>query len=576
MKGMRRKIALLLAIVMLFSEGTMNSVLAKDMQSIHEREAEDAVEKNEISEEVTGEIENNVSDEVLQEEEVEENLKQQEEINSIVGNSEDKSEAEPQKEETDEAEEPITEGDLKESSEEISEQRLNYIYVESPYLETPGTQNIVVSWGDGTEGIEDMTLMLRKEDGTQEEWKSVKNVGHLYLFSKKFSEDITTEYEAIKVKFIQAGVNREYDLNEISEISTNFGVNKEYSGYSANKQLLGGEGRDTETNVELETNVVSFDENGKIQSEYSIEDALAKAASDLPTVAEEKNQSKTVVVLDPGHDKTHSGASGNGLKEHVLTLKIAEYAKKKLETYDDVEVYMTRDTEECAFPGSTASSCLDRRVEFAAEKKASIFVSFHLNSSDNSSAKGAEIIHPNKNWKPQVGEEGEKLAQLIQKELVALGLKDRDIYSKNTKIDEYEDGSKQDWYGIPRYCKEKGFPGIIVEHAFISNKDDASNFLKTEAGLKKLGEADAIGIINYINTKQETEDLNGWKIQDGKWFYYENGKKVVGSKKIDGSWYYFDEDGVMFDSGWRKDGDYTYYYNSNGTLARGTKKIDGS
>ena len=579
MKGMRRKIALLLAIAMLFSEGMMKSVLAEDLQPTH-KEVESVEEKNETSEEQAGEIENNISDEILQEEEKAEQqeAEHQEDTNNDNEIPVDELIIEPQKEEVEmsETEETETEDAMEESVEVISEQRLNYIYVESPYLKTPGTQNIVVSWGDGTEGISDMTLLLQKEDGTQEEWKSVKNVGHLYLFSKKFSSNITTEYEVTKVKLTQAGVTREYNLQNINEVSTNFGVNKEYKGYSTNKQLLGEEERTSETGVELETNVVSFDANGKIQSENNIEDALEEAARDLPSLLEEKSQSKTVVVLDPGHDKKHPGASGNKLKEHVLTLKIAEYAKKKLETYDDVEVYMTRDTEECAFPGSTTSSCLEKRVEFAAEKKASLFISFHLNASASSSAEGAEVIHPNKNWKPQVGEEGEKLAQLIQKELIALGLKDRDIFSKNTKVDEYEDGSKQDWYGIPRYCKEKGFPGIIIEHAFISNKGDASNFLKTEAGLKKLGEADAIGIINYINSKKETVDLNGWKIQNGKWFYYENGKKVVGPKKINNDWYYFDEEGVMFDSGWRKDGEYTFYYNSNGTLVREVKKIDGA
>lgn len=35
-----------------------------------------------------------------------------------------------------------------------TEQRLNYMYIDQPYLETPNTQKVVVSWGDGSEGIE--------------------------------------------------------------------------------------------------------------------------------------------------------------------------------------------------------------------------------------------------------------------------------------------------------------------------------------------------------------------------------------------------------------------------------------
>ena len=40
------------------------------------------------------------------------------------------------------------------------EQNLNYLYIESPYVETPATQRIVVSWGDGTENIEEIDLSV--------------------------------------------------------------------------------------------------------------------------------------------------------------------------------------------------------------------------------------------------------------------------------------------------------------------------------------------------------------------------------------------------------------------------------
>lgn len=41
-----------------------------------------------------------------------------------------------------------------------TEQRLNYMYIDQPYLETPNTQKVVVSWGDGSEGIEQMTATV--------------------------------------------------------------------------------------------------------------------------------------------------------------------------------------------------------------------------------------------------------------------------------------------------------------------------------------------------------------------------------------------------------------------------------
>ena len=45
----------------------------------------------------------------------------------------------------------ITENAEKDIQDTVTDPRLNYIYVEQPYLESPDTQKIAVSWGDGTE-----------------------------------------------------------------------------------------------------------------------------------------------------------------------------------------------------------------------------------------------------------------------------------------------------------------------------------------------------------------------------------------------------------------------------------------
>ena len=48
-----------------------------------------------------------------------------------------------------------------------TEQRLNYMYIDQPYLETPNTQKVVVSWGDGSEGIEQMTATVQGPVGEE-------------------------------------------------------------------------------------------------------------------------------------------------------------------------------------------------------------------------------------------------------------------------------------------------------------------------------------------------------------------------------------------------------------------------
>ena len=62
--------------------------------------------------------------------------------------------------------------------------------------------------------------------------------------------------------------------------------------------------------------------------------------------------SDIVVVLDPGHDSKHAGSRGNGVKEEVVTLKIAKYCKEELDQYKGIKVYFTRNDEDCPFPES--------------------------------------------------------------------------------------------------------------------------------------------------------------------------------------------------------------------------------
>ena len=121
----------------------------------------------------------------------------------------------------------------------------------------------------------------------------------------------------------------------------------------------------------------------------------------------------------------------------------------------------------------------------------------------SSAANGAEVIVPNNSWKAEVGAAGRKLGEAILDELVAIGLGRRSVYSKDTTINEkYPDGSISDYFSVQIHCKEHGIPGLIVEHAFLSNGSDVNNFLKTESGLKKLGVADATGIARYLGLQK--------------------------------------------------------------------------
>ena len=510
------------------------------------------------------------------------------------------------------------------------EQHLNYLYIESPYVETPATQRIVVSWGDGTENIEEIDLSVEHNGDTQT-WTSVKSEDGVFLYEKAYADGEDGIYTITKLTVKTAEMETSYLLSDLG-MEAKFGVNETYEGMSELQPIEGQPDAEAATDEEqYDVAVMSIDEDGNVMEESSIEDALEKAEveeynsdEDIQTYAEDNARAvddsravneNVVVALDPGHDSTHTGAGANGVREEVLTLKIAQYCKEELEKYANVSVYMTRTTAACPYPSNKNSGGdISDRVYAAAKAGASIFVSFHLNSSTSASAKGAEVIVPNDSWKPEVAQQGKELANDIMDELTAIGLQKRSIYSKDTTLadEKYPDGSKSDYFSVQIAAKENNIPGIIVEHAFVTNTDDVNTYLNNEAGLKKLGVADATGIAKYLGVSKEkgtwVEDSNGWKYKeggkyvtnswkdiDGKRYYFDaNGYRVTGWQTIDGKRYFFMPEGYMMTgwisfgqtryylmpdghmlTGWCSFGSTKYYFASDGKMVRGWQTISG-
>lgn len=230
-----------------------------------------------------------------------------------------------------------------------------------------------------------------------------------------------------------------------------------------------------------------------------------------------------VIVLDPGHDSTHSGASGGGYHEEELVYRIALYCKAELESYNGVKVYLTRNSYGCANGGKSVSSgtCNSRRVAFAKSKKADLYVSLHLDSA-GMVANGVSVYYPNGNYKPEVGKSGYGLASNIIQQLKALGIRQfsRGCMIRNSANGStYPDGSLADYYSVINGNKRNGIPGVIVEHCFISNASDRANFLSSEQKLKMLGIADATGIANYLGISKALLKRG----DDGNWYYFKNG-----------------------------------------------------
>ncbi|MGL5175487.1 MAG: N-acetylmuramoyl-L-alanine amidase [Cetobacterium sp.] len=202
-----------------------------------------------------------------------------------------------------------------------------------------------------------------------------------------------------------------------------------------------------------------------------------------PTTSSKK---EFTIAIDAGHGGKDPGAIGfKKYKEKDIALAVAKKLQTRLSK--DFNVIMTRNTD--------VYLTLSERSRIANRAKADLFVSLHLNASNNASAQGAEIFYFSKKSSPyaekiaayensfgeKYGEKTGSIAQImgelaynknmeksinIAKPLNSslakrLNLRDRGIYGAN-------------------FAVLRGFngPGILVELGFITNKDDVTKLSK--------------------------------------------------------------------------------------------------
>ena len=405
-----------------------------------------------------------------------------------------------------ETEETETEEVTEEETEETEEAALNFVMVESSEVTTPGTQNIVASVGTEEMDLENPVLIYKNlTTGKEYRAQAAARAQDMMLFAIEFSETADSgEYQLVGISYQKDGIEHRIEMAGL-EMDVRFGVNT--SVETEPDQVLADEA----ALADVDADVVTMDENGEIISENTVEDVLNNGIDGEAITKSSMLKGASgnlVVMLDPGHDDSHTGASYYGAKEQELVLKIAQYCREELNTYSGVTVYMTRESGACPNGGSsvTSGTCNEARVAYAKSVGANVYVSFHLNASASSSANGVGIYYPNSNYRPDIGEAGKGLATSIYNKLTALGLKQWSdgtmIWNANT--DTYPGGSAADYLGVIRNSKLAGIPAVLIEHAFISGTSDFNNFLSSDEKLKTLGVADATAIAEYYGLKKKS------------------------------------------------------------------------
>lgn len=235
------------------------------------------------------------------------------------------------------------------------------------------------------------------------------------------------------------------------------------------------------------------------------------------------DNSKTVICIDAGHGGENDGATysydGAAVYEKDLNLQIALKLEKELQKYENVEVVMTR--REDITLGQR------ERVEIALDQDADYLISIHNNAAGNPEAnsRGCMVLVTRSRYQPEgtrlpsiyetssrlglsIIEKLQNLGLLLGNELGAdsnYGLVQRpyspDGGARTTSY--YPDGSISDYYATIRYGVEEGIPSIIIEHAYLSNEEEYRKYLATEEALEALAKADAQGITEALNLKEE-------------------------------------------------------------------------
>jgi N-acetylmuramoyl-L-alanine amidase len=194
------------------------------------------------------------------------------------------------------------------------------------------------------------------------------------------------------------------------------------------------------------------------------------STSPRTTTPPSQNQSKVLVVIDPGHGGKDPGAIGvGGMQEKHVVMDISNEVARILEQ-QGVQVKLTRSNDYFI--------SLEGRTQMANRINADIFVSIHANSA------GAN--------KPQVSgletyyhQNGRQLADIIHRNIL------RRVDVRDRKV-------RQARFYVLRTAK---MPSVLVETGFVTGSEDAAK-LSNPSYRKQMAEAIAAGIVEYIRTNR--------------------------------------------------------------------------
>lgn len=217
------------------------------------------------------------------------------------------------------------------------------------------------------------------------------------------------------------------------------------------------------------------------------------------------------IVIDPGHGGKDPGAMAFNIKEKDIVLKIAQNLGPVLQRELGCEVIFTRDRD--------VFVPLEERTAIANTENADLFVSLHVNAHPSTKVRGLETYYLNLTTNAEAMRVAAMENATSTHQMSDLQNILSDIM-KNSKIEESSRLAQQVHNSILNEAADKGYtniknlgvkqapfyvligaqmPAILLEVAFITNKEDVKN-LTDPTFIRLLTEEIADGIRSYVSS----------------------------------------------------------------------------
>lgn len=210
---------------------------------------------------------------------------------------------------------------------------------------------------------------------------------------------------------------------------------------------------------------------------------------------------RVVIIIDAGHGGLDGGAANAPKTEKEYNLLIAGYLRDELIADGRFEVHMTRE-------GDTYLNKLSRALNILTYN-ADLMLSLHCNSNDSTSVDGSEAyvsVIDRYNASDLAVMILDNISESVP---IRRGkVKTREDTGDSLGIYYWSDemqwdmpgesslGVKSDYYSMNTWSSKFGTPSIIIEHAYVSNKNDAE-ILESDENLKKIAAAEAKALCDY-------------------------------------------------------------------------------